>query len=81
MNYWDKTSGHCLAASHFVAYKCAIAGILSTQATLNLQFSSMIFIDNQNSAAPVIGSEGDALSIMMWDMFFYGENLARDCDS
>lgn len=81
MYYYGGAPANCIAASHFAAYKCSVAGIVSTQPTRNLEFSNLVMIDNQNSACPVIGSDGDDLSIKMFDSVFYGETDARDCDS
>jgi hypothetical protein len=51
----SKHGGWCLQVSYFTAYKCAVAGLTSDQATMNLIFSNLVMIDNVASIAPAIG--------------------------
>lgn len=70
----------CIEASFFSAWKCQGAGIVSNQATDRLQFTNMVFADNSFSAVPMVGHEGENLSILMKNVTFYGEITdIRDC--
>lgn len=71
---------NCIAASRFTAYKNQFFGIITNQATHNVQFSNMTFIDNGHSLSANVGLEGDDQSVKLKNILFYGETEARDCD-
>lgn len=70
---------NCIAASRFTAYKNQFFGIITNQATNNVQFSNMTFIDNGHSLSANVGLEGDDQSVKLKNILFYGETEARDC--
>lgn len=75
----DQTIRLCIAASHFTAYKCAIAGITGNMIATEVQYSNLVMIDNTASVAQILGVYGDELYGSLFDSIFYGESPARDC--
>jgi hypothetical protein len=49
----------CIEASRFVAYKCAMIGIISNQMVDNVAFTDMTLIDNGYGASANVGVEGE----------------------
>lgn len=44
-----------------------------------LEYSNLIMIDNGASIIPMLGNDGDDLTISIWDSVFYGETDAKEC--
>lgn len=54
-NASSESHDKCLEASHFSAYKCTVAGVVSNQNTDGIIFRHMVLIDNGFSASAMIG--------------------------
>ena len=65
-NFSSSSSGNCIEASFFVAYKCKMLGVVANQSTNNVVFSNMILIDNHFSAVPMICQEGEKQTAILY---------------